>query len=142
MATPGEGPVILYFRATVEEADPGDTIVLEWDSTGGTRATLYAIPPSGHLPAEGREVAPTGSCTHTISPQERNSSQFLLYVTDQADRGSSAWLVLKLRCPVSWFFSPAPDVCATDPVFSSAAEEYFERGVMIWVEAWDRIIVL
>ena len=25
-----EGPAILYFRATVEEADPGDTIVLEW----------------------------------------------------------------------------------------------------------------
>jgi len=41
------GPTILYFRASVEEADPGDTVVLEWASTGATKAILYRIPSPG-----------------------------------------------------------------------------------------------
>jgi len=61
-------------------------------------------------------------------------SQFYLYVYDGAERGADAHLAVRLRCPAAWFFSPAPDVCASPPVGSNAAEQHFERGVMIWVE--------
>lgn len=136
-----EGPVILYFRANVEEADPGDTIVLEWASTGGSRATLYALLPSGTLPL-GWPVAPTGTYTYTIPLYYRNGSLFRLYVFDQAEHWSEAALTVRLRCPDPWFFSPAPEICGTQPVFSRGAEQHFEHGVMIWIEALDKIVIL
>lgn len=136
------GPVIHFFRANVEEADPGDTIVLEWESSGATQAVLYAILPSGQLPASGWEVEPTGVYTYQIPIDARNQSEFFLYVYDAADRGAGANLVAKLRCPVPWFFAPAPDTCASEPIRSSAAEQHFEHGTMIWVGAQDAIYVL
>jgi hypothetical protein len=141
-------PAIHYFRADVEEADPGDTITLEWSSSGATTATLYPILPSEQLPQSGWEVAPTGVYTYHISSDERNASKFLLCVSDEAKRNACMNLAVRLRCPVPWFFSPAPGVCGSDPVLSHAAEQHFEGGVMIWVEntIWfeeqERIFVL
>lgn len=97
-------------------------------------AILWCYPASGQLPQYGWDVAPSGVYTYEISPDDRNSSQFFLYVYDDAERGDGANLSIRLRCPVPWFFSPAPDACASDPVHSNAAEQHFERGIMIWVE--------
>ncbi|UCC63552.1 MAG: hypothetical protein JSV36_00390, partial [Anaerolineae bacterium] len=130
----GIGPVIHHFQADVEEADPGDTITLEWSSSGATAATLYPILPSEQLPQSGWKVAPTGVYTYQISSDERNVSKFLLCVSDEAKRDACMNLAVRLRCPVPWFFSPAPEVCGSDPVLSHAAEQHFEGGVMIWVE--------
>ena len=69
-------------------------------------------------------------------------SRFYLYVQDEAGNGTSANLTVKLRCPVPWFFSPAPDVCASDPILSNSAEQHFEHGTMIWIEERDTIFVL
>jgi len=136
------GPIVHYFRANVKEADPGDTIVLEWSSSGATAAVLYPILPSEQLPQSGWEVAPTGVYTYEIPSDARNSSRFYLHVTDETERDAGANLTVRLRCPVPWFFSPAPDICATDPILSNAAEQHFERGVMIWVWEKDSIFVL
>ena len=116
------------------EADPGDTIELEWQSSGGVGAYLYGILPSGQFPQQGWEVDATGVYTYGIDPGERNTSGFFLYVYDDAQRGIGAYLSVKLRCPVPWFFAPAPDVCPTDPILSNAAEEHFEHGTMIWIK--------
>lgn len=142
------GPIVHYLRANVKEADPGDTIVLEWSSSGATAAVLYPILPSEQLPQSGWEVAPTGVYTYEIPSDARNSSRFYLHVTDETERDAGANLTVRLRCPVPWFFSPAPYVCASDPILSNAAEQRFEHGTMIWVEdtiwvEWkDRIFVL
>lgn len=138
----GSGPAILYFRANVEEADPGDTIVLEWESVGATEAILYHIPKSLHMPQSGWDVDTSGSRTVEIGQQERNWVMYYLYVWDEAERGADGSLTISLRCPDPWFFSPAPDVCATAPIVSDAAEQHFERGMMIWVGELDRIYVL
>ncbi|MFN2221772.1 MAG: hypothetical protein ACK2UH_04425 [Candidatus Promineifilaceae bacterium] len=46
------------------------------------------------------------------------------------------------ECPFDWFFQPAPDACpAARPTISAAAEQPFENGVMIWLEATDSITV-
>jgi hypothetical protein len=139
---PDSGPTILYFRANVEEADPGDTIVLEWESVGATKAIIYQIPPSYQMPQSGWDVPASGTLSHQIEPHERNWVMFQLYVFDAAERSASASLTVPLRCPDPWFFAPAPDVCPTAPIVSTAAEQHFERGTMIWIEELDRIYVL
>jgi hypothetical protein len=140
--TPGEGPVIVCFGANVTEADPGDTITLKWQSSGGTGATLYHLLRSGQY---GRfwEVEPTGSMDYAIPAESRNWEGFELFVHDDAGRSARAGLTVVLRCPDTWFFSPAPDECPSGPpIFSDGAEEHFERGVMLWNRAEGRIYVL
>jgi hypothetical protein len=136
------GPAILYFRSSVEEADPGDTVVLEWASTGATKAILCRIPPSYHMPQSGWDVDPTGTFAYQIPSDERNWTVVQLYVFDEAENYAVASLTILLRCLDPWFFSPAPDVCPTAPIVSQAAEQHFERGTMIWVKELDRIYVL
>lgn len=137
-----QGPTLVYFHANVTEADPGDTITLEWQSTGAVDGTLYHLMATGQF---GRywDVAPCGSMAYTIPPETRNSERFALYVTDGAGNTVHDDLTVMLRCPNTWFFSPAPDECPQDPPLTGAgAEQHFERGVMLWVGAEDRIYVL
>lgn len=48
----------------------------------------------------------------------------------------------KNGCEYTYFFDPAPGLCPiTEPVVSVAAEQPFENGVMIWLEATDSIYV-
>lgn len=45
-------------------------------------------------------------------------------------------------CPYSYFFEPAPAGCPLDePTLSAAAEQPFENGLMIWLEATDSVYV-
>jgi hypothetical protein len=141
--TPDAGPVILAFGADVEEADPGDTIRLTWESRGAVEATLYHLLPTGQYSEPVWEVAPSGSQEYTIPPEMRNQDGFVLIVEDGAGRTAQATTWIDLRCPDTWFFSPAPDICpAGPPLVSDGAEQHFERGVMLWNRAERRIYVL
>ena len=135
------GPTLHYFRADVEIADPGQTIRLEWASSGATAGSLYHLLPSGQF-GSFWEVAPSGTFTHTISASRRNWDGFYLYVYD--DQGDDeANLILPLTCPDEWFFTPAPDICPAGPAGTTGgAEQPFEHGTMLWVESEDRIYVL
>lgn len=126
-------PIIHYFYANVEEADPGDAITLEWESTGAANAILYHLMASGQF-GQHWEVDTTGTFAYEIHPDARNYTRFYLYVWDEAERSADATLTIELRCPDSWFFSPAPDECPSAAIFSDAVEQHFERGVMIWVK--------
>jgi hypothetical protein len=137
--TPGEGPVIVYFRANVTEADPGDTITLEWQSSGVTRAALTHLLPTGQYSLPSWDVEPAGSLDYTIPPETRNQDRFILVVFDEAGRTARAVTGVTLRCPDTWFFSPAPDECPSGPaIFTDGAEQHFEHGVMLWNRAEDR----
>ena len=142
MPTPSEEPVIAYFRANVTEADPGDTITLEWQSSGGDLATLYHLMSTGQL---GRfwEVGPTGSMDYVIPAESRNQEGFALFILCDTELIAQATLMVTLRCPGTWFFSPAPDECPSGPsILTDGAEEHFEHGLMLWVKAQDSIYVL
>ena len=141
-ASPNPVPQIRVFKASMNELDPGDTIVLSWQSLDATGVTLYLIPPSHHLPQSGWDLAATGSYTVTINPAARNHTEFLLYAYNAAGQGTSQGLTVYLRCPDPWFFMPEPNICPTAPLYSAAAEQHFEHGVMLWIGAQDRIIVL
>ena len=143
-ATPeGEvGPAIDYFRSDAEEADPGDTVTLEWEAKGATVATLYHLMPTGQL-GSFWEVGVSGTFEYEIGTRERNHTDFLLIVTDDQGHTAQASLSITLRCPDTWFFTPAPDECpASSAIESDGAEVHFEHGTMIWVKAEDLIYLL
>ena len=134
-------PFILFFRANVKVADPGDTIQLEWATQNATFVTLYHLLPTGQL-GTFWEVEPAGTFTYTIAETERNWTQFILYAGDN-DGLEGISVTITLTCPDTWFFSPAPDICPAAPaVFSGGAEQPFEHGTMIWVGELDQIYVL
>jgi hypothetical protein len=136
-------PTIRTFRANVDLADPGDTITLTWRWSGGRRATLYHLLPTGQLSEPFWDVAPTGSVQYTISPERRNYDNFALFVYDAQGLAVHDTVQVALRCPDAWFFSPTPDICPAGPaVFTGGAQQQFEHGVMLWVQAEDRIYVL
>lgn len=137
------GPTIHSFGTNAEIADPGEIITLTWSSSGGVSAILYKLTYSGQLPARGLEVAPSGSITYTIPIEDRNWVNLMLYVEDDAQRHAMATTTVRLHCPSPWFLAPQPeDICPTEPLVSRAAEQHFEAGTMIWVEAEDAIYVL
>jgi hypothetical protein len=139
---PGVGPTIQYLRANVEQANPGDTITLEWETTDATSAVLYHLMPTGQF-GSFWEVAVSGSFVYEIDPGERNSTGFTLIVSDNEGHVAQKTLFVPLRCPDTWFFSPAPDSCPAGPaIVSSAAEEHFEGGTMVWIGAQDLIYVI
>ena len=124
------------------EADPGDAITLEWQSSGGNQASLYHLMSSGQLDGWW-EVEPTGSMDYDIPVESRNWEGFVLFVLDEAEHVAQATLQVTLRCPDTWFFSPAPDECpSSPPVFTDGAEQHFEHGLMLWSGAEDWIYVL
>ncbi len=135
---------ILSFEATPQKIDPGDTVTLTWTTKGATRATLYRLLQSGQFPEHGMDVPPTGSITYTIDPQARNWVNFLLYVWGKGQASDNAGVSVILHCAHDWFFTPSPqeNVCPTAPQTSPAAEQTFERGVMVWIEAENAIYVL
>jgi hypothetical protein len=139
---PGVGPTINYFRANVEEADPGDTITLEWETEEATSANLYHLMPTGQL-GSFWEVDVSGVFTYETDVSERNRTGFMLFASDDEGHIAQETLFVLLRCPDTWFFTPAPDGCPAGPaIISEAAEEHFERGTMIWVREQDLIYVL
>jgi hypothetical protein len=139
---PGVGPTIELFRSDLSETDPGDTITLEWETRDATSATLYHLMPTGQL-GSFWEVNVDGRFEYDIDPQERNHSDFLLIVSDDQGRTARASVSIRLRCPDTWFFEPAPDECpASAAITSAGAEQHFQHGVMIWVQAQDVIYVL
>jgi hypothetical protein len=143
-AAPSSGfsPEIIFFRANLTEADPGDSIMLEWETTGAQFVSVYHLLASGQLGEPFWEVEDRGSLTYAIQPTERNATRFVLF----AGGGSQtiqATVTVTLRCPDTWFFSPSPDICPAQAALESfAAEQTFERGVMIWLQAQGRIYVL
>ncbi len=135
-------PVIHYFRANVDIADPGETIEMEWASSGGVEADLLRIERGGPI-AEFWDVALSGTFTYTIPTHEREYVSFQLSVIGAEGHIAGAGLTILLTCPDSWFFEPAPEGCPGDPaLFSRAAEQPFEHGLMVWIEGRDGIYVL
>jgi len=140
---PGTGPTIDTFRANVDEADPGDTITLEWETQDATGVTLYHLQPTGSLGDYWEDMDTSGTFDYVIELEERNRTGFVLFAGDDTGRIAQATLLIPLRCPDTWFFAPAPDDCPSGPAITfTAAEEHFEHGAMIWIGEQDLIYVL
>jgi hypothetical protein len=136
------GPTLLYFRTDLAIADPGQTVRLEWASTGAVSASLGHLF-DGRMTIDASGLPPSGTYDYAIRPGQRNSITFFLTVIDANDRWASDGFTLPLTCPDPWFFSPAPDTCPAAPArVSAGAEQRFEHGFMLWEAAERRIYVL
>jgi hypothetical protein len=135
---------VLYFRANVTEADPGDAITLEWATSGAKSVTLWRLMATGQL-GEFWDVALSGSFDYVIPQGYRNWITFALAVTPAQGEGGASMTTLQipLRCPDTWFFANPPDICpAQAALVSAGAEQHFQGGIMLWSAAEDRIYVL
>ncbi len=133
---------VVFFRSNVKEADPGDSITLEWSTNDTPTVTLWHLTPTGQL---GRwwDVTPDGSFDYTIGPDEKNATRFALFATGYDDRSETASVTIAIRCSDGWFFEHAPNICPAALALSSAGVvQHFEGGTMIWVEEEDQIYVL
>ncbi|MFQ5436691.1 MAG: hypothetical protein ACE5FD_17675, partial [Anaerolineae bacterium] len=142
-STPIPGsPIIHFFRASTDPADPGDTIQLKWQISDADSINIYHLERGGPMGEPHWEVAASAAVTYTIRVGERESTSFILFAANAAG-GSQATVTIALTCPDEWFFTPAPEGCpAGPPLFSDAAAQPFEHGLMIWVKEMDAIIVL
>ncbi len=137
-----EGSIINTFRADVEEADPGDTISLEWSTSQAVTVTLWHLAPTGQF-SRFWEVGTFGSFDYEINNDERNRTTFALSAVDSSGNSEMATVAVILRCPDKWFFTNPPDICpARATLKSDGAEQSFEHGFMIWIAGEDRIYVL
>jgi hypothetical protein len=117
-------------------------VQLTWASVAATTAVLYRMEPGGPI-AEWWDVAPSGTFTYTIGLSQRNFLSFALFVQDNEGLSAGQYRQIPLTCPDTWFFTPAPGGCPGGPaLFAAGAEQPFERGFMVWVEAEATITVL
>jgi len=135
-------PLINFFRANVEETDPGRSITLEWSTTNAMTITLWHLAPTGQF-SNFWTVSESGSFDYPVTVRERNRTTFALSAADGRGNSEMATVAVVLRCPDEWFFADPPDICpASAANYSAGAEQQFERGTMIWIGAEDRIYVL
>jgi hypothetical protein len=136
------GPSILSLVADPEEVRPGQTVTLTWSSSGGAKAILQ---PSGVARlGEFVEVEPNGTTSVTVPARERYRYQFRLVVEGASGNRAESSRIVQLLCPYEFFFSYPPpargsegqDDCPVGPAAHTlAAEQVFERGRMVWLEA-------
>jgi hypothetical protein len=136
------GIAIDLFQADVEASEPGQSITLEWATSNAITVTLWKLAPTGQF-SRFWNVDSAGTFDYTIDEWERNQTTFALSVADAAGNSKMATVAVELNCMDEWFFANPPDVCPyTTTLDSKAAVQYFERGLMIWIEKEDRIYVL
>jgi hypothetical protein len=139
-ATPFEYVLVESFTAAPELIDPGDDITLSWETVGDA-ATLCTTMPTGQL-STCWDVPLVGSQVVSTRDSVRNWVVYVLFAI-KGDLTEAATVSVEVRCPDTWFFANPPDACPGAPaVISDGAAQYFEHGLMIWVEALDMIFVM
>jgi hypothetical protein len=132
---------IEYFTTDSEFIKPGDSVILFWSVRGADQAHIYRVDEQGERIWRW-DVNALGKLTVSTRPQDRDIARFVLAVESDGEEIEQP-LLIPMQCPEIWYFDPAPGACpAGPPVISTHAEQTFERGRMIWVDAQDRIYVV
>jgi hypothetical protein len=96
-------------------------------------------------PTTNSGVAPTVTLGHspsaaTVSPLAVSPKPD---ISSENTPAATETLFFDASCPNLWFFPDGPEACPAEAaLYSGAAEQHFENGVMVWVGAEDRIYVL
>jgi len=129
---------IEYFTTDSEFVTPGENVTLFWSVEGVDRARIFRVDETGERLSRW-DVMGEGQLTVATRPQDRDVARFLLTAQIGATEIEQL-LQIPLRCVDMWFFDPPPDACAAAPAeITMQAEQTFERGRMVWVEALDRV---
>jgi hypothetical protein len=135
------GLQIDYFTTSATTLTPGDSLTLFWSVKGADRATIYRLDAKGKR-EQLWNVGRAGSLEVGTRSSDRDVVQFLLVVGDDTNHLDQT-LAVPLKCTEPWFFEPQPEGCpASPPLVSTEAQQTFQRGLMIWVQAQSRIYVM
>jgi hypothetical protein len=116
----------------------GERMTMTWEAEG---EKAEVCPISGPGPVEGRcqAVPLVGSTTFTTDQEAMSYTGFGLKVT-AGDTFTWSLVDVRLQCQNlrPWFFADPPPRCPADTAHESrAAGQYFERGLMVWMEDPD-----
>ena len=139
-------PQLLWLTVDPGEVDAGQSVTLRWSTANASRAVIQQYGADGYAYGE-MTVALSGSLVLPIADRERLYHSFTLIAYNAAGDSASNSINVNIRCPYTYFFSLPPEDYRWDcpqgqTVVSSAAEQYFENGRMIWLDNEKRIYVL
>lgn len=145
--TPQPTVEIYIFAATPSVVQPGDIVTFNWRAQG-SKATF--CPTARYVlftEEDCLDVPLAGTLDFTIPVEAAGfpTVDFLLKVESPASSQPQIHqLSIELKCELTWFFSSDPQagICPNPPISSYAAVQHFERGMMIWLEQFDRFIIL
>jgi hypothetical protein len=140
-------PTIISFSIEPREVNPGETVTLRWSVTNADSIDIYQYTPDT-LPAYDTLGLPvSGALTQTILERERLWHVYEL-AAPHGSRVVTQTVSVAIRCPYTYFFNPLPvedraewSCPESAPSASTAAEQVFENGRMIWLQHDDRIYV-
>lgn len=132
---------IEFFTSDVLEVQPGGEVNLFWSARNVDAAVVYRINPDGSR-QQVWNVPPDSSLNIRTRSSDRGQLTFLLAVGESETYNESR-LVIPIRCPIEWFFSPPPNECpAQEAVETNLIEQPFERGRMVHIGDRAQIYVL
>lgn len=136
-------PQVVSFSATPEVTqNVGDKLTIEWEALG-ERAELCPISGRGPVELRCQDVSLVGSSEFVTDEESMTYTGFGLRVT-AGDSFTWATAQVNLQCQNlrPWFFADAPQRCPEEePLESYAAGQYFQGGIMMWVEETDDFYV-
>jgi hypothetical protein len=137
-------PLVISFRVSpTTTLNLGDELTVTWEAAG-QKADLCPISGPGPIEARCLDVPLTGSTRLVTNEEAMVYTGLGLRVTGG---GTFTWSVVNIRLQCQnlrpWFFAHPPERCPAGLVHESrAAGQYFERGLMVWVENPDSFYVL
>ena len=132
---------IEFFTSDVLAVEPGGTVTLFWSARNVDTAVIYRLNPDGSR-QQVWNVPPDSSLNIQTRRSDRGQLTFLLTV-GEAETYNETQLVIPIRCPIEWFFAPAPTECpAEEAIETTLIDQPFERGRMVYIAERNQIYVL
>jgi hypothetical protein len=133
-APPAVELAILSFSVDVEDIPAGKRLTFSWQTTGAVRAIVWSG--TRHRFPDAWAVPPNDTLTvELFSTTYRNPSMFLTAYDAKDNQVSSQSVTIPWPCAYDYFFEIQSDVCPSGGATNtSAAEQLFQDGRMIWLE--------
>jgi hypothetical protein len=118
----------------VEDIPAGKRLTFSWQTTGAVRAIVWSG--TRHRFPDAWAVPPNDTLTvELFSTTYRNPSMFLTAYDAKDNQVSSQSVTIPWPCAYDYFFEIQSDVCPSGGATNtSAAEQLFQDGRMIWLE--------
>ncbi len=134
-------PRIEFFTSDPLRIEPGKPVTLFWSARNTNQAVIYRLDSEGRR-AEVFNVSADGNLPINTRISERGELRFVLAVGTN-ETYTEATHIIPLQCPLTWFFSPAPEDCPTRaPQETTLFDQTFERGRMIYAQELNVVYVL
>jgi hypothetical protein len=134
-------PRIDFFTSDPLSVAPGAAVTLFWSTRNVDNAVIYRLDRDG-VRSQVYNISSDGNLTINTSRSERGTLRFVLAIGEGADYIEEQ-ISIALECPDVWFFSPAPQDCATGPAIPTRIVDMeMERGRMLYIEETNTVYTL